>query len=109
MPGPTQMTYRGRIRNDMRSAFNHIHMLMNWDLWFKAKPMSYYPNQLAPLDQMNALFDGWETLQTMLATTGPIPSRNPPPAPLRVEPTPAYQDWIDAQKRARQPAQIVHG
>lgn len=74
-PGPKQRTYRGRIRNDIRSTYNHMNKLLHWDSVYRSGPINSYPNQLLSAAQQNTLANAATILLNMLVSTGPIPSR----------------------------------
>jgi hypothetical protein len=74
-PTPTQRTYRGRIRADMRSALNHLLRLYGWNQKYTTGPITNYPNQLATPANMVSISGAIIELQMFLASLGPIPSR----------------------------------
>jgi len=74
-PSPTQFSYRGRIRADIRSAYRHLQKLNSWNNFFNGKPMNYYPNQLWSLAIQNQVANAITTLNALLFQKGPIPSR----------------------------------
>jgi len=74
-PGPKNKTYRGRLRSQMRSAVNHMERLYKYDVRYRGGPMDAYPNQLAPLAQVNTLTDAITVVVAWLEQLGPIPSR----------------------------------
>lgn len=76
-PSPTQRRYRGRIRADMRSAYNHLLMLQSWDLRYRDGAVDTYPNQLASVADIATIHAASDTLLVWLNAKGPIPSRVP--------------------------------
>jgi len=74
-PSPTQMTYRGRIRSDIRTAYNHCAKLLNWSVFYTGKPTTYYPNQLMTPAQLTTLNAAATLFYTLLQSKGAIPSR----------------------------------
>lgn len=74
-PTPTQRTYRGRIRADMRSAYRHLNKVNNWEIHYVTGPSTKYPNQLYSDDDAAIISTALSTLNRLLASKGPIPSR----------------------------------
>lgn len=74
-PKPTQKRYRGRIRHSMHSALNHLERLYSWNVRYLAKPLNYYPNQLASAGEIAVINSAIIQLQAWIADRGPIPSR----------------------------------
>lgn len=74
-PTPKQRTYRGRIRADMRSALNHLNRLYNWNVFYRSKPLAYYPNQLIDAADSTQLLNMTILIENWLASLGAIPSR----------------------------------
>lgn len=74
-PSPKQKTYRGRIRSDMRSAYNHLAKLIAWNAKYLSGPVTNYPNQLAPVSQVNNISAAAVQLSQWLQQLGAIPSR----------------------------------
>ena len=74
-PGKTQRRYRGKIRADMRSAYNHLKYLLRWDIKFRNAPATSYPNQLAPEADMQNVQTMIIQLNDWLTSLGEIPSR----------------------------------
>lgn len=74
-PGPKQRRYRGRIRDDMRSAQHHLKNLAAWNTRYLAKPLDYYPNQLAPASEMTVLQVCLVQIGYWIDAAGAIPSR----------------------------------
>jgi hypothetical protein len=77
IPNYKQRRYRGRLRNDMRSAFKHLKYLLDWNARYLGKPLNYYPNQLAAPAEMAKIEDAYNQLDQWLGDQGPIPSRAP--------------------------------
>ena len=74
-PQPNQKRYRGRIRHVMRSALHHLQLLGKQDTTYHGKPITYYPNQLAPTIDMVQIATAAATITAWLGAKGPIPSR----------------------------------
>lgn len=74
-PNFKQKRYRGRIRNDIRSVFNHINNLINWQNRLRAMPLNHYPNQLASDTAFNPILSAQVAIIAMLNDKGAIPSR----------------------------------
>jgi hypothetical protein len=74
-PTPAQRRYRGRVRNTMRSAVNHLTRLLKLDIKLRAGPLAAYPNQLAPATEISVINSAYTLLFGYLADKGPIPSR----------------------------------
>jgi hypothetical protein len=74
-PTPKQRRYRGRIRADIRSAYNHLLNLSHWSAKYLGGPVNNYPNQLAPPAEVNAMLLCAIQLSSWLGDLGPIPSR----------------------------------
>lgn len=74
-PGPKQKRYRGRIRRDMRSAYNHLKMLVAWDAKYRGGDINHYPNQLGTAGEVATLISGTTQLGNWLLAVGAIPSR----------------------------------
>jgi hypothetical protein len=80
-PSPEQKTYRGRIRADIRSAFNHLEYLYNWDQKYRENWAEgpTYPSQLGTTIDMYNMGVCLGLLERWLASKGPIPTNTDPP------------------------------
>lgn len=59
----------------MKSAYNHLLRLYNWNQFFLGKPATYYPNQLVVPADLVTLNAALQLLATWKAALGAIPSR----------------------------------
>jgi hypothetical protein len=75
IPQPVQRRYRGNILSAMQQARDAIARLLAQDAAFRAKPCSYYPTQLAPIAEINALVAAETVLNAWVIALGPIATR----------------------------------
>lgn len=76
MPRPpafNQRRYRGRIRDNMRSAYNHLLNLVRYENKYLENPPTQYPQHLAPDSEYLNLTNCVAQLITWLHAKGPIP------------------------------------